>query len=334
MIVATPHKHTPEISIVVPMYNVEKYIAECIESILGQTFENFELIIIDDKSTDRSLEIVRNYRDPRIKIYQQIKNSGEGASRNLGIEVSTGKYISFVDSDDIILPNTLETLYESAEELQADVIYMNQYFQMDNAEYVKRISCLNPAPRFFSMNLNERLQKEYLECGVLVMAWMQFLRRESILQAEIKFPRTFYCVDNLFKLAELCCVPKIAVIDFCGYIYRQHPEQMVKASAEKFLRGSILSLPNAIKYVRELFSSSRLISELPQETKISFELDTIFKYFTIFTLRAYREEKDLHCLDEILRDVVSNPELQNPDVIKNLIHVLAMNMLQQEEIQN
>lgn len=103
----------PAISIVVPMYNVEKYIQTCLDSILDQTFQNFEVIIVDDCSTDRSAEIVEQkyLSDPRIKIYQQIKNSGAASTRNLGMSVSRGKYVYFMDPDDGIRPKCLQIFF-------------------------------------------------------------------------------------------------------------------------------------------------------------------------------------------------------------------------------
>ena len=93
------------------MYNSEKFIETCLDSILNQTFENFELIIVDDCSTDRSLKIVLNYQDSRIKIIHQFKNSGESSSRNLGLANARGKYVYFMDNDDAILEDNLENFY-------------------------------------------------------------------------------------------------------------------------------------------------------------------------------------------------------------------------------
>lgn len=118
----------PRVSIVIPMFNVEKYIETCIGSILAQTFKDFEIIVVDDCSTDRSCEIVSKYTDPRIKLVRQIKNSGENKSRNLGLKIANGKYVYFMDSDDAILPHIIETLFNAAEESQADVVYMNRWF--------------------------------------------------------------------------------------------------------------------------------------------------------------------------------------------------------------
>lgn len=99
---------TPLVSIIIPVYNAEKYLAEAITSALAQTWPNKEIIIVDDGSTDRSLEIAQQFDDKIIKIRQQA-NSGAAVARNYGLEQSTGEYIQFLDADDVISPNKIES---------------------------------------------------------------------------------------------------------------------------------------------------------------------------------------------------------------------------------
>jgi glycosyltransferase involved in cell wall biosynthesis len=108
-----PSTKSPAVSVIVPAYNTEKYIAECLDSLLVQTFQDYEVICIDDGSTDRSLSILKEYaeRDPRIKVICK-KNQGVVAARNNAIAAASGKYIFPLDSDDIITPNCLEILYK------------------------------------------------------------------------------------------------------------------------------------------------------------------------------------------------------------------------------
>lgn len=110
------------VSIIVPVYNVEDRIGKCIESILAQTFRDFELILIDDGSKDCSLEVCKEYekKDPRIRLFTQ-ENSGVSATRNLGISYARGEYIQFVDSDDYIAPTMVASLVEAIESAQADM---------------------------------------------------------------------------------------------------------------------------------------------------------------------------------------------------------------------
>lgn len=102
----------PQISVIVPVYNVEKYLSRCIESILSQTFTDFELLLIDDGSTDRSGEICDEYakKDTRIRVFHT-KNRGVSAARNLGLDNAKGEWISFVDSDDWVENDYLKSLF-------------------------------------------------------------------------------------------------------------------------------------------------------------------------------------------------------------------------------
>lgn len=113
-----------EISVLIPFYNVEEFIEECLESVINQTFKDIEIICIDDKSTDNSLKIVNEYalKDPRIKIYKNNKNQGISKNRNFAISVAEGKYIYFLDADDFIELDALEKLYKLAEEKSLDMI--------------------------------------------------------------------------------------------------------------------------------------------------------------------------------------------------------------------
>lgn len=97
----------PKVSVIMPVYNGEKYIEQAIDSVLSQSFRDFELIVVDDGSTDRSAEIVGSYRDTRVRYVTNPCNLGLAAARNRGIEVSNGEYLAWLDCDDISLPNRL-----------------------------------------------------------------------------------------------------------------------------------------------------------------------------------------------------------------------------------
>lgn len=109
-----------KISVIIPVYNTEKYVRKCIESILGQTYRNFELIIIDDGSVDDSLNVINGFSDERIQVISK-KNEGVSATRNLGLDVATGEYILFIDSDDWIEQDMLEVLINNIVKTGADI---------------------------------------------------------------------------------------------------------------------------------------------------------------------------------------------------------------------
>ena len=113
-----------KISIIVPVYNVEKYLKECLDSLINQTLEDIEIICINDGSTDNSLAILEEYqkKDSRIKVFSQ-KNQGVSAARNLGIEKATGEYLTFLDSDDRLELNTCEILYKETIAKNSDFLF-------------------------------------------------------------------------------------------------------------------------------------------------------------------------------------------------------------------
>lgn len=132
------------ISVVVPVYKVEKYLDECIESIVGQSFQDFELILVDDGSPDRCGEICDEWaaRDGRIKVVHK-ENGGLSEARNTGIERSTGQWLSFVDSDDLLERDMLQTLYTLAVSNDADIACCN-YVQIEEENVQKKVNSVKP----------------------------------------------------------------------------------------------------------------------------------------------------------------------------------------------
>lgn len=129
----------PELSIIVPVYKVEKYLPKCIDSILAQTFRDFELILIDDGSPDNCGAICDDYaaRDSRIKVIHQ-ENAGVSAARNAGLDIATGTYLGFVDSDDWIEPEMYETMIATAKEKNVDVVVCGFCIFKDDGSYIGR----------------------------------------------------------------------------------------------------------------------------------------------------------------------------------------------------
>src|SRR5690554_5458375 len=114
---------SPLVSIVIPLYNVEQYVDECLESVRQQTYENLEIIVVEDCSTDNSLKALEPYlADERVRLIQHEQNGGLSAARNTGIEAATGEYLMFVDSDDVVERTLVEVCIRAARRLSADVV--------------------------------------------------------------------------------------------------------------------------------------------------------------------------------------------------------------------
>lgn len=116
----------PFFSVIIPVYNKEKYLKETLTSVLGQTFTDFELILVNDGSTDQSPEIINRFQDHRIRIHHQ-ENQGAAAARNTGIQLATGNYLAFLDADDLWLANHLEELQKLIQDFPGQGIYANRY---------------------------------------------------------------------------------------------------------------------------------------------------------------------------------------------------------------
>lgn len=142
----------PKISVIIPVYRAENYLAECIDSILCQTFEDYELILVDDGSPDNCAAICREYltRDSRIRFLQQ-ENQGQGAARNYAMTVARGQWICFVDSDDVIHPQYLQILYDAAFALDVP-ISMCRYVEADT---IPEGFCKSCEPKFGKLVMDE-----------------------------------------------------------------------------------------------------------------------------------------------------------------------------------
>ena len=128
-------KEMPKVSVIVPVYNTEKYLRQCLDSVVNQTLQDIEVICIDDGFTDDSKRILDEYahRDARILVYSK-ENGGQSSARNKGMDLAQGDYLYFLDSDDYILDTALECLYECAEAEQLDILFFGGDSFFENRE--------------------------------------------------------------------------------------------------------------------------------------------------------------------------------------------------------
>ena len=179
-----------DISLIVPVYNVEKYLKRALTSVENQTFKNFEVIIVNDGSTDGSLEIISEFID-RNKNFTLInqENKGLGEARNVGIRHAKGRYVAFLDSDDFLEPEYLEKLYLSAIKTCADIVCCNFYFYYESTKL--RLWCpINSIPGVYS---GEKALKKMTSCiGTFAFAWNKLYRRALFINHRIEFRRMYF----------------------------------------------------------------------------------------------------------------------------------------------
>lgn len=205
------------VSIIIPVYNLEKYLVKCIESVINQTYKNLEIIILDDGSNDHSLEICKAFenKDGRVKVFSH-PNQGVSYTRNRGIELSTGDYIMFVDGDDYLEVSWVENYIKVIEESNADVVIGGISFLIE-ADYVirKKPQVLGE----FSDDIwNCICMKENEIFGYIPN---KLYCTEMIKTHNVIFDETMFAQEDFdFALSAYGVSKKIIVIDECGYIYR------------------------------------------------------------------------------------------------------------------
>ncbi|MGL5933455.1 MAG: glycosyltransferase family 2 protein [Cetobacterium sp.] len=201
----------PEISIVVPVYNVEKYLEQCLDSILAQTFENFEVILVNDGSTDSSGEICDRYTelDKRVKVYHK-KNEGVSSARNMGVEKSKGKYLIFIDSDDYITANYCKVLKDFIEELDVDIAVCRMAREIPRIENLSNYSkTIFPREKSLIQMFRGKLYRFSLSGK---MYKTDFVKR-------YKFPKGMIHEDMATTYKYFLEAKNIAYIDYVGYVY-------------------------------------------------------------------------------------------------------------------
>ena len=207
------------ISIIVPVYNVEKYLVKCIESIIGQTYHNIEIILVDDGSTDKSGELCEDYakKDSRIHVIHK-ENGGLSDARNAGMAVAAGEYIGFVDSDDWIEEDMYEELYRLCETYRLDLITARFCLNVGGIDERK-----NTTGNFTEMSGIELLKNNIFDSDkhqVTNSVWDRLYRRE-ILQG-IEFPKGR-------KYEDICFTTKVFLkAERCGYLDREVYHYMIR----------------------------------------------------------------------------------------------------------
>lgn len=206
---------SPKISVILPVYNEEKYLSQCLDSICVQTIHNIEILCIDDGSTDGSNELLQRYavRDQRVRLFVQ-KNKGAGAARNLGIRHAKGEYYAFLDSDDFYEPEMLEKSLKSLEAYNSDfaVVGSDQYNEKTRT-YWKDLSVVNEnaLPPYMPFKHRE-LTENVFRCFV-GWAWDKVYRRSFIEKHDLWFQEQRTSNDLLFVFSALVLARKISVVN-------------------------------------------------------------------------------------------------------------------------
>lgn len=258
-----------QISIVIPVYNTAHYLERCLESITNQTFTSFEVILVDDGSTDSSKEIYKEFEksDKRFQSFYQ-SNLGPSAARNVGIEKSKGKFLSFIDADDYVAPNYLKDLYKASIDNKLNLV-CSGYFEL--SKYHE-----NPYPvhdfKTFNTIINKEALIPQLFKGTAGVLWGKLFSIQIVKENQLRLhPSIKMSEDLLFVLAYSFYVDKIGIVHKNNYYYNRLNE-----------RG--LSSNQDYSYLNYLIKTNKEIENILDENKFELKEFELFKKNRLWSL--------------------------------------------------
>ena len=271
----------PVVSVIVPVYNVEQYLPQCLDSIVNQTLKNIEIICVNDSSTDNSLNILNHYaeKDPRIKVVTQ-PNGGAGAARNRGLSLAAGKYLSFLDSDDFFEPDMLELAYNKAVCDKADfVVFQSDQYYTDRKEFVSvpwtlREKEIPPYTPFNHRQMTDNIFKVFVG-----WAWDKLYDREFVEKNHLRFQEQRTSNDMLFVFSGLAVAKRISVVKKV----LAHQRRVGKDSLSKTRVNSWHCFYDALSALRDRLKSEGLYDELEKDY-INYAL-----HFSLWNIRTLAE---------------------------------------------
>lgn len=247
-----------KVSVIVPVYNAGRYLAQCLDSILAQTLKEIEVVCVDDGSVDGSGEILDQYAllDERVKVLHR-ENRGYGCAMNAGLEASTGEYVGIVESDDCILPEMYRTLYEEADSEKLDVVKSDAFFWYEKIGYQRNIHPVHLDP-YYDRILEDIDRNIFFDFYMNI--WTGIYKREFLTGEKIRFhesPGASY-QDNGFWLQTLLYCKSAKWLGKAFYLYRQDNE----ASSVKS-RDKVFAMTREYEYIEELLLERKDYQYLP-----------------------------------------------------------------------
>ena len=283
-----------KLSVIVPVYNVEKYLKKCLNSIIHQTYKNLEIICINDGSKDRSLKILENFkkRDNRIIIFSQ-KNKGVSSARNKGIELSTGEYITFVDSDDFINLNVYKKSMNDIIKTDSDILCYD----------IKKTKKRRGRRRKKGVMMTRKIYvndtiKALRDRTIYPSICNKIFRKKLIDDYKIRFKKELYFgEDDLFRLMSFSVAKKISLLPKVYYFYRRRRNSASKKmNTQKYLINNI----QRFKFLIQFYNENKIYNQ--NNYLIEFGLGITFR----FLQKIKKKSKKKYFAKEILNTFEKN----------------------------
>ena len=240
-----------KVSVIIPVFNVEDYLCECLDSVTNQTLKDMEIICINDGSTDNSIEILKEYQnlDHRIKIFEQ-ENKGPGFARNVGINNAQGEYIAFLDSDDFLDTKTYEKAYNKCKDLDLDCLFFKITTLDENNEFNEN----NP---YFSLKVFDNFEKTVFNhydtknftCNICVQVGSILFKKEFLDNNNIRFPEGLIFEDEPFFYKFYLSAKRVSILRENLYYYRINRKNSIISNREHFL-----DIVDIFKIIRQILN--------------------------------------------------------------------------------
>ena len=287
----------PKVSVIVPIYNVEKYLEKCINSLLSQTLEDIQIILVNDGSKDNSGNIAKEYEKnnkDRV-IYVEKENGGLSDARNYGLKYATGDFIAFLDSDDYIEKNAYEEMYNKAIEENSDYVECDFIWEFPNKIRVDK--------QYPYKNKKEMLS------FVRVVAWNKLIKRQLIIDNNLEFPKGLRYEDVEFTYKLIPFINKFAYVDkpFIHYVQREGSIANVQneRTAEIF---------NVLDNVIEFYKKNNIYEEYRNELEYNYA-----RYLLCSSLKRMCKIKDKTIREKLLTESWERLNLNFPNWKENVI---------------
>lgn len=266
-----------KISVIIPIFNVQKYLHDCLTSIIDQSYSNLEIILIDDGSTDGSLAICQNYQqqDSRIHVFHQ-NNLGTGSARNYGIHIASGKYIMFVDADDFIGPDHIKHLYQQIHEYKSDIACSLLYRMNSQCTYYFFVNHSQDSFNgVYTPQQWVRLELTKPPYYTYLASWAKLYKRS--LFKNINFPNNSFAEDAATVWKLYLTAKRISFCNIGDYCYRIRDDSATKSKqfAQQQLQNDISALEERISFYNFCYIPTSFLHDRLAQSLNNFSLMSI-----------------------------------------------------------
>lgn len=305
-----------KVSVIVPIYNVEKYLERCLESLVNQSLQEIEIILIDDGSTDKSPLICDKYakQDRRIKVVHK-QNQGLGMARNTGLELASGEYVAFIDSDDFIEKNAYREMYDMIKAENAEMLITNYYEYVTNTcekkemrtvcdarivegEEIKKLACQMVGFNPFEKN----------EDDIGMSVWKNMYFRKFIEENRIKFcsEREYVSEDAIFQLMTIPKMKKVKLSTNCYYYYCKNDNQSLSLT---FRESKFEEYKKLYQKEYELLKTNEIVETGKYYIATTF-LGNIRAHIKQLSLSQYSKKRKKELIEKIEKDAMVQTVLE------------------------